>query len=113
MTLASLQHFVMSSDLEIDCDLAIVGGNIVGATLASALKNSGLRILLIEAQPLEVAASKGQAYAFSLLSGRILSGIGVWEHIFPQIGKFRQIRLSDADYPQAVQFETRDLQTEF
>lgn len=113
MILASPEHSLTSSALETDCDLVIVGGNIVGATLASALKHSGLRIVLVETQPLEVAAAKRQAYAFSLLSSRILSGIGVWDDIFPHVGKFRQIRLSDADYPQVVEFETKDLQTEF
>lgn len=100
-----------SSDL--DCDLVIVGGGIVGVTLASALKHSGLKILLIESSPLEVAAARRQAYALSLMSGRILKGIGVWDKILPQIGKFRHIRLSDADHPGIVQFHTRELGTEF
>jgi 2-octaprenyl-6-methoxyphenol hydroxylase len=96
-----------------DCDLAIVGGGIVGATLASALKNSGLKIIIIEAQPLEVAASRRQAYAFSLLSGRIYQGIGVWEEILPKIAKFKHINLSDADYFKIVKFEKKDLETEY
>ena len=45
-----------------DYDLAIVGGGIVGLTLACALKNSGLSVVLIEAKPNSVAATKGQAY---------------------------------------------------
>lgn len=96
----------------LDCDLVIVGGGIVGTTLAAALKNSGLKAIVIEARPLEVAAAKKQAYAFSLLSGRIYEGIGVWEQIFPHIGKFDRIRLSDADYRQTVKFATQDLKTE-
>ena len=52
----------------IHCDLAIVGGGIVGTTLAAALKDSGLKIILIEARPPEVTAAKTQAYAFSPLS---------------------------------------------
>ncbi|MBR8826834.1 MAG: FAD-dependent hydroxylase [Gomphosphaeria aponina SAG 52.96 = DSM 107014] len=99
--------------INFDYDLAIVGGGIVGATLAGALKDSGLRIVIIEAQPLEVAAARKRAYAISLLSSRILSGIGVWEEILPEIGKFRHIRLSDADYPEVVRFATGDLNTDF
>ncbi len=97
----------------LDCDLAIVGGGIVGVTLASALKNSGLRIRIIEAQPLEVVAARKQAYAFSILSSRIYQGIGVWDKILPHVGKFRKIRLSDADFSQIVKFETADLQTDY
>jgi 2-octaprenyl-6-methoxyphenol hydroxylase len=95
-----------------DYDLAIVGGGIVGATLACALKNSGLSVVLIEAQPQSVAVAKSQAYAVSLLSGRILEGIGVWEQILPQITAFQQIRLSDADHAGIVQFYTNDLGTD-
>ncbi len=93
----------------LDCDLAIVGGGIVGTTLVAALKDSGLKIILIEARALEVAAAKTQAYAFSPLSSRIYQGIGLWDKIFPHIGKYEYISLTDADYPQKLQFETKDL----
>jgi 2-octaprenyl-6-methoxyphenol hydroxylase len=94
------------------CDLAIVGGGIVGTTLAAALKDSGLKIIIIEARSLEAAAAKQQAYAFSLLSSRIYQGIGIWSEILPHIGKFSKIRLSDADYGQTVAFKPQDLNTE-
>jgi 2-octaprenyl-6-methoxyphenol hydroxylase len=92
-----------------DYDVAIAGGGIVGATLACALKNSGLRVVLIEAQPPSLAVARRQAYALSLLSGRILQGIGVWDKILPQITTYQQIRLSDAAHPGIVQFHPSDL----
>lgn len=98
-----------ADSLNFDCDLAIVGGGIVGTTLATALKDSGLKIILIEARSPEVAAAKTQAYAFSPLSSRIYQGIGIWNEIFPHIGKYQHINLSDADYSQQVKFETEDL----
>ncbi len=98
-----------ADSFNLDCDIAIVGGGIVGTTLAAALKDSGLKIILIEARPLEVAAAKTQAYAFSPLSSRIYEGIGVWKDIFPHIGKYEHISLTDADYSQSVRFETQDL----
>jgi 2-octaprenyl-6-methoxyphenol hydroxylase len=94
-------------------DLIIVGGGIVGATLAAALKDSGLKIAIVEAQPLEKAAARRQAYALSLLSERIFAGIGVWGAIAPQIGKFNQIRLSDADHSGVVPFVTEELGTDY
>lgn len=96
----------------LESDLVIVGGGIVGATLASALKNSGLKIIIIEAKTLAAAAAKPQAYAFSLLSSRIYQKIGVWDEIFPHIGKFSQIDLSDGDRISAVKFNNQDLDTE-
>ncbi|RCJ37902.1 2-octaprenyl-6-methoxyphenyl hydroxylase [Nostoc minutum NIES-26] len=94
-----------------DYDLVIVGGGIVGLTLASALKNSGLNILLIEAKVASAAVAKGQAYAIHMLSALIYQGIGIWDKILPQIAKYRQVRLSDADYPDVVEFQTGDLGT--
>ncbi|UXE58458.1 MAG: FAD-dependent hydroxylase [Woronichinia naegeliana WA131] len=93
-------------------DLAIVGGGIVGATLASILKTTGLKIALIESLPPEQALFKPQAYALSLFSSRIFKGIGIWSQILPKIGKFAHIRLSDADYAGIVPFAKTDLQTE-
>ena len=97
---------------EIDCDLVVVGAGIVGATLACALKNSGLSIVLIDLQPKSVAASRKQAYALSLRSGQIFQQIGVWNQILPQIATFKQIRLSDGDSASIVQFQLADLGTE-
>jgi 2-octaprenyl-6-methoxyphenol hydroxylase len=112
MTLEQLNCAIENEEV-FDCDLAIVGGGIVGATLACALKDSGLKILLIEAQTLERAAAKRQAYALSILSGRIFEGIGVWKDIFPHIGKYSHVRLSDANFPSIVKFQTADLGTDF
>jgi 2-octaprenyl-6-methoxyphenol hydroxylase len=94
---------------QLDCDLVIVGGGIVGTTLAAALKDSGLKIILIEARSKEITTQKTQAYAFSPLSSHIYAGIGIWRDIFPRIGKYQHISLSDADYDQKVRFETKDL----
>jgi 2-octaprenyl-6-methoxyphenol hydroxylase len=97
---------------EFDYDLVIVGGNIVGATLALALKGSGLKILLVEYQSPLQALNKKQAYAFSLLSREIYSQIGLWPEISSQVGAFREIRLSDGDYPATVNFDRAELNRE-
>lgn len=99
------------STIVYDYDLVIVGGGIVGLTLASALKDSGLRVLLIEAKAQSVAVAKGQAYAVHMLSALIYQGIGVWQQILPQIETYRRVRLSDADYPGVVEFATGDINT--
>ncbi|NEO85403.1 MAG: FAD-dependent hydroxylase [Spirulina sp. SIO3F2] len=93
-------------------DIAIVGGGIAGATLACGLRDTGLQVVVIEAQPQEQALQRQRAYALSVLSSRIFTGLGVWEQLRSQIAAFRQIRLSDADYPGIVGFAPPDLQTE-
>nr|WP_235355108.1 FAD-dependent hydroxylase [Aliterella atlantica] len=100
------------TEVDFDYDLAIAGGGIIGLTLACALKNSGLKVALIEAKPDSAAAAKGQAYAVHLLSGRIFAGIGVWDKMLPQVANFRHVCLSDGDYPGVVEFETADLNSD-
>lgn len=100
------------SQLNLDYDIAIVGGGIVGATLACGLKNANLKVVLIEPQPKPVAASRRQAYALTLQTGRIFQGMGVWGDILPKITTFRQISLSDSDHPGVVNFKPEDLGTD-
>jgi 2-octaprenyl-6-methoxyphenol hydroxylase len=95
-----------------DYDLVIVGGGIIGLTLATALKDSDLRVLLVEAKEQSAAVAKGQAYAVHMLSALIYQGIGIWDEILPHIATYRRVRLSDADYPDVVEFQTTDLGTQ-
>ncbi|CAD5933267.1 FAD-dependent hydroxylase [Planktothrix agardhii] len=103
---------VDSSKPKIDYDVVIVGGGIVGATLACGLKDSGLKITIIESQQPDVAISKKQAYALTLQTGHILKSIGVWDEIVTKITTFYQINLSDSDYHRVVQFMCQDLGTD-
>ncbi|MBD1921872.1 FAD-dependent hydroxylase [Microcoleus sp. FACHB-831] len=112
ITQPSLTAETPTHQQDFDYDLAIVGGGIVGATLAAALKDSGLSVVLIERSPQSAAAAIGRAYAISVMSGRIFEGIGIWDKILPQIATFGQISLSDADYPGVVQFHPPDLGTD-
>ena len=94
---------------KLDYDLAIVGGGIVGLTFACALKDSGLRVAVIEAKTDSAAVSRGQAYHINLMSSRIFEGIGVWEQMKSQANPIQEIQLSDANYPGVVQFLPEDL----
>jgi 2-octaprenyl-6-methoxyphenol hydroxylase len=98
--------------IPIDFDVAIAGAGIVGLTLACALKDTGLKVALIEAKPRDAGLSQHRAYAITLLSGRIFSGLGVWEQILPNITTFHEIRLADAEYPAVVNLQPADLGSE-
>jgi 2-octaprenyl-6-methoxyphenol hydroxylase len=93
----------------LDYDIAIVGGGIVGLTLACALRKSGFKIVLIEAQPQSAAAAKGQAYNISPLSRQMFETIGVWHLMQSQVAAYQQIVLSDGNSPQVVHFLPADL----
>jgi 2-octaprenyl-6-methoxyphenol hydroxylase len=93
-------------------DIAIAGAGIAGLTLACALKDSGLRIALIEAKPKTAGLQQRRAYHLSLMTGRIFEGLGIWQNILPHITTFRQISLADADYPAIVNLRPEDLGTQ-
>jgi 2-octaprenyl-6-methoxyphenol hydroxylase len=98
-----------ASHPDAECDVAIVGGGVVGATLAAALANAGFEVAIIEARSLAQALAGAQAYALSYLSSCILQNIGIWERLHPQIAAFRCIHLSDAHRANSVRFRPQDL----
>jgi 2-octaprenyl-6-methoxyphenol hydroxylase len=97
---------------QLNYDLAIVGGGIIGNTLAIALQNSGLRVISIESEDRSISVAKGRAYVLSMLSGRIFEGLGIWDRVLPQVTQFSQIQISDADYAGVVKMYPQDLGTE-
>jgi 2-octaprenyl-6-methoxyphenol hydroxylase len=90
-------------------DVAIVGGGIVGTLAACLLKDSGLKVALIEAATGSVAVDRGQAYSINQLSSRIFAGLGLWESIRPQVETYQHVQLSDGDFAAVVKFEPTDI----
>jgi 2-octaprenyl-6-methoxyphenol hydroxylase len=79
-------------------DIAIVGGGMVGGSLAVALAPLGLKIALIEAVPHESAAHPSfdeRTTALSNGSRRILETLGVWPGVQPLATAIRKIHVSD------------------
>ena len=79
-------------------DVAIVGGGMVGATLAVALAPLNLRVALIEAIPHNAAAQPSfdeRTTALSNGSRRILETIGVWPAVNALATPIAKIHVSD------------------
>ena len=82
-----------------DCDVAIVGGGLVGASLALGLAGTGVRVLLIEGVAPDSAAQPSfdeRTTALGNASRRILQGLGVWEQVAGEAAAIRVIHVSDA-----------------
>ncbi|WP_139559531.1 2-octaprenyl-6-methoxyphenyl hydroxylase [Methylotetracoccus oryzae] len=81
-----------------DYDLVIIGGGLVGSSLALALRNAPLRIAIVDAQSeAQRRASPAGARALALAEGsvQILQRLGVWAAIEPDATPIRHIHVSD------------------
>jgi 2-octaprenyl-6-methoxyphenol hydroxylase len=79
-------------------DIAIVGGGMVGASLAAALAPLGLKVALIEAVPHDSASQPSfdeRTTALSNGSRRILETLGLWPGVQPVATPIRKIHVSD------------------
>lgn len=79
--------------MNIEYDLAIIGGGPVGAALALALRASKLRICVLEARPAQVASSDARALALSYGSRLLLERLEVWQHM-QSVSPIRTIHIS-------------------
>jgi 2-octaprenyl-6-methoxyphenol hydroxylase len=83
----------------LEVDAAIVGGGMVGASLAAALIGSGRRLILIESAPFGTAAQPSfdeRTTALGNASRRIFEGLAVWDSIAPEAAAIRTIHVSEA-----------------
>lgn len=79
-------------------DLVIIGGGLVGGSLSCALAQTGLRVCVVEAVPMQSDTQPSydeRVIALSWGSRRIFEGIGLWAAIGPGAEPIRQIHISD------------------
>ena len=84
-----------------DYDVLIVGGGLVGGSLALALGNTALRIAILESMPEDqrLASSAGdRALALAWGSSLILDQVGIWQEAVKKAAPIRHIHVSDRGY---------------
>src|SRR3569623_1515098 len=90
-------------------DVIILGGGLIGLTLAVALDRHGLSATVIDpADPKTIAAPAfdGRATAISSASWRMLEAIGVADKLEGEGCPIRSIRVSEGLEPGGIVFET-------
>jgi 2-octaprenyl-6-methoxyphenol hydroxylase len=95
-----------------DFDILIVGGGMVGASLAHALKGVPLRIGIIEAYPLHdenQPSYDSRAIALSYGSKRIFDALGVWQAMKAEtVTPITRIHVSDKGHFGAVRLDATE-----
>jgi 2-octaprenyl-6-methoxyphenol hydroxylase len=92
-------------------DVIILGGGMVGLTLAAALDSAGLSAIVIDPADPEQrtgAAFDGRTSAVSSSSGRMLRTIGVEQHLAEPGCPIRTIRVADGLMPGSLDFHPTD-----
>ncbi|MBV8909585.1 MAG: FAD-dependent monooxygenase, partial [Gammaproteobacteria bacterium] len=80
-------------------DVAIVGGGMVGASLALALAGSGRSVLIVESVPFGGTAQPSfdeRTTALGNASRRIFSSLGLWKSLAAEAAAITAIHVSDA-----------------
>jgi 2-octaprenyl-6-methoxyphenol hydroxylase len=80
-------------------DVAIIGGGMVGASLAVALAGTNVSTMLVEGTAPGSAAQPSfddRTTALGNASRRIFQGLGIWERLSPEAAAIRTIHVSDA-----------------
>lgn len=81
-----------------DYDLVLIGGGLVGGSLACALAGTRLKVAVIEAVPVIAASAPGydeRVIALSLGSRRIFGAIGLWPELAPEAEPILKVHVSE------------------
>lgn len=102
----------MSGQAQTEFDVIIVGGGLVGASLACALADTTLRIAIVEAQPFTNRGHPGfdaRTVALSYGSREIFSAMGTWKAIEAQgVTPIRRIHVSDRGHIGSAHLDARE-----
>lgn len=94
-------------------DIAIIGGGMVGLTLAAALAESDLRIAIIEnkqVDPLLNAEPDLRVSALSRASECILSNVGAWQGVLDRrYNAYHEMKVWEQDSFAAIEFDSLSL----
>ncbi len=91
-------------------DVIIVGGGMVGLTLAQALAAHGLKSTVIEQADLSRQAEAGydgRAFAIASASARMLQQLGIWAYLEGAAQPIREIRVTDDNHPRFLTFDRK------
>jgi 2-octaprenyl-6-methoxyphenol hydroxylase len=84
-----------------EAELIVVGGGLVGLTLAIACAEGGIRTIVVEAESAEALVSTaydGRSAAIAYGSQQVLQAIGGWDAIAPHAQPILDIRVTDGGW---------------
>ena len=92
--------------------MVIVGGGLVGASLACALSPLGIKVALLEAVSIRAQSQPSyddRTLALSASSCRILQGLGIWPSLAENATAIREIQVREFERPGRVILDPKEL----
>lgn len=97
---------------QINCDITVIGGGMVGLTAAIGLAQSGFDVAVVDRAPkgdLTAVAYDGRASALAFATCRMLEALGIWRHMEKFAQPINEIRVSDGPSLMHLHFDHRSL----
>jgi 2-octaprenyl-6-methoxyphenol hydroxylase len=100
---------------ELQADVLIAGGGLVGGTLACGIAMGGQSVIVVDAQdPVDGLSPTfdGRAAAIALSSQRVLEGLGLWTAMETMSTAIKEIRVSDGNSLFFLHYDRQDVGAE-
>lgn len=95
-----------------ECDVVVIGGGMVGLSLAAALGGAGVATVVIEPErsaAVTKAGFDGRCSAIAAASRTALAGLGAWQAMDRHAQPILEIRVSDGASPLFLHYDHREL----
>ncbi len=102
----------MNASPDISADVLVIGGGLVGGTMACALGDAGVSVVCVDREHPQRSlgeAFDGRASAVALGSKVMLEVIGLWPHMAPLAAAIDDIRVSEGNSPPFLHYDHRAL----
>ncbi|MDG1859909.1 MAG: UbiH/UbiF/VisC/COQ6 family ubiquinone biosynthesis hydroxylase, partial [Emcibacteraceae bacterium] len=96
----------------IKSDVLISGAGVVGMTLACALAENGVSVVIVDTMDIEASLSDefdGRSYAISYAPFVMLKTLGLWDKIGYEAQPINEIHVTDGDSPAFLHFDESEL----
>lgn len=96
----------------LDVDAVVIGGGMVGLTLAAALGSAGVSVAIVERQSFQGFTGDvhdGRSSAIAAGSRRVLEAIGLWGAVANAAEPILEIRVSDGGSPLFLHYDHEEL----
>lgn len=93
-------------------DVVIIGGGLVGLSMAVALGQAGLSVAVVDRESPVIAAADpfdGRGSAIAWGSAEALRGLGLWDRLAPHAAPILDIRVSDGDSLLFLHYDHREV----